>query len=362
MRIALISTPFVAVPPRDYGGTELVVHELAEGLSARGHDVTVFATGDSRTSARLRALYPTAQWPPNATTDLNHVTWALREVLNGNFDIVHAHSATVLAAARLLGDIRLVYTLHHARDDTLSAFYRYFPEVQYVAISADQRRREVPLPRVEVIHHGLDVVKYESAPQPADYVAFVGRFAPVKGLHIAIDVAAAAGVRIRVAGEVHPVDAAFGAAEILPRLDQPHVTYLHVIGMEVKRPLLRDARALLSPIEWNEPFGLILIEAMLSGCPVIAFPRGSVPELVEPGVTGFVVSSAEEMTALIRPGSRLDGFDRVACRARAVERFSRERMVEAHQRLYRQVLAGVAHSARRTARLENARMIKAASR
>lgn len=355
MRIALISTPFLAVPPNGYGGTELVVHELAEGLVRRGHAVTVFATGDSQTSARLRFLFPRAQWPPALLPDLDHVSWALREVAAGDFDVVHAHSAVALALGRLLPRQPIVYTLHHERDESLSAFYRHFPEVHYIAISEDQRRREIPLPRVVVIHHGLDPAKYQWRRRPGDYVAFVGRFARVKGPHTAIDVAQAAGVPIRIAGDVHVVDRAFGDREVLPRLDLPHVQHLGVIDLAVKALLLRDARALLAPIEWNEPFGLILIEAMLSGCPVVAFPRGSVPELVEPGVTGFIVRDARQMADLIRPGGVLDDFDRERCRARAVERFSRDRMVEAHEALFervvvRQELRGAVSPAARASR------------
>src|SRR5919108_5128235 len=153
MKIALVSTPFLAVPPRDYGGTELVVSELAEGLREHGHQVTVFATGDSRTSAALESLYPDPQWPPGVLADLNHVSWALQRVARARYDVVHAHSAVALAMTRLVPDLPLVYTLHHERDEQLSAFYRYFPDVWYVAISEDQKGREISLPYVDVIHH-----------------------------------------------------------------------------------------------------------------------------------------------------------------------------------------------------------------
>jgi glycosyltransferase involved in cell wall biosynthesis len=340
VRIAMISTPFLAVPPRDYGGTELVVHELVEGLVERGHDVTLFATGDSRTRGELRSLYPQAHWPPGPLADLNHVSWALQAVARDRFDVVHTHSALALALRRLLPGIRLVYTLHHARDEQLSAFYRYYRDAQYIAISEDQRSREIPLPHCEVIHHGLDASLYQVRSEPGDYVAFVGRLAQVKGPHTAIDAAGRAGTPIRVAGEVHEVDGAFGEREVMPRLTLPHVSYLGTIGMGVKVPLLRDARALLAPIEWNEPFGLILIEAMLSGCPVVAYPRGSVPELVEPGVTGFIVHDEAELAEAIRPGGPIDGFDRAACRERAMARFSRDHMMDNHERLYRRLALG----------------------
>src|SRR5688572_10819956 len=157
MRIALISTPFVSVPPSLYGGTELIVSELAEGLVRRGHHVELLATGDSTTSAALRSLYREAQWPPMMLADLNHVSWAMQQIRQrGPFDVIHAHSAVALACARLLPDVPMVYTLHHARDEELSAFYRYFADPTYNAISEDQRRREVPLCHVHTIHHGLD--------------------------------------------------------------------------------------------------------------------------------------------------------------------------------------------------------------
>jgi glycosyltransferase involved in cell wall biosynthesis len=340
MKIAMVSTPFLPVPPRDYGGTELVVHELVEGLVGRGHEVTLFATGDSHTSGELRSLFPAAQWPPDTLNDLDHVSWAVRQVINDEFEVIHAHSAVALALRRIMRHPPLVYTIHHARNEQLSAFYRNCHDAVFVAISHDQARRELPLPRLTVIHHGLDPSRFVCAPRSADYVCFVSRLAEVKGPHTAIDVSARAGVPIRVAGAVHPPDQRFADLELSDRLSLPHVTYLGSIGLDVKIPLLRDARALLAPIQWDEPFGLVLIEAMLSGCPVVAFPEGSVPELVDVGVTGFIARDADEMTAIIRPGGPLDQFDRQRCRMRAIERFSRERMVEEHERLYLRLSTG----------------------
>jgi glycosyltransferase involved in cell wall biosynthesis len=347
MRIAMISTPFVPVPPRDYGGTELVVHDLVEGLLDRGHDVTLFATGDSRTRATLRSLYRSAQWPPEPFTDLNHISWAMRRAAAGEYDLIHANSPAALALQRLVPRIPLVYTMHHAYEPPLSEYYRHFPDAAFVAISGDQRRRETGVHRCAVIHHGLDPDRYEWTEHPAPYVCFVGRFAREKGLHTAIDAAALAGVPICVAGQVHPRDLDYGRAEVEPRLRHPHVTFLGCVGTGQKVPLLRDARALLSPIEWNEPFGLILIEAMLSGCPVVAFRQGSVPELIEHGVTGFIAGSPEELRQLIRPGGPVDGLDRARIRAHAVGRFSRERMAADYERLYHAVAAEAASTSRR---------------
>lgn len=339
MRIALISTPYLAVPPRLYGGTELVVYELAEGLVRLGHHVELFATGDSRTSAQLRFLYQQGQWPPEMLADLNHVSWALQQInQRGPFDVIHAHSAVALACARLVPTMPMVYTIHHARDEQLSAFYRYCQEPYYVAISEDQRRRETCLRNVHVIHHGLNPSRYECVPKLlGDYVCFIGRYSRVKGPHTAIDVAREAGVRIRMAGEVHPPDEGWAERELRPRLAQCHVVNLGPVGSAAKVPLLAQARALLAPIEWNEPFGLILIESMLSGCPVVAFGMGSVPELIEDGLTGFIATSAEHMVELLRPGGAVDRIDRVKCRERAVERFSADRMVADHVALYQRV-------------------------
>jgi glycosyltransferase involved in cell wall biosynthesis len=342
MRLAVVSTPFVSVPPKTYGGTELVVHELVEGLSARGHQVTLFATGDSLTSARLRAIYDEPCWPPELMQDINHVSWAMACIAREPFDLIHAHSAVALAFARLIPDIPIVYTLHHVRDEPLTTFYQNFPESYYVAISEDQARREEPLPRLTVIHHGLNPEHYQWQERAADYVCFIGRFSEIKGPHTAMDAAEIAGVPIQVAGEAHPPDREFAEREVFPRMQKPHVSYVGCIGMEEKVPFFRDARALLVPIEWNEPFGLVMIEAMLSGCPIVAFPRGSVPELVDEGITGFIVRDRAEMAELIRPGGALDDHDRRRCRQRAVERFASSRMVERHERLFQRILNSTA--------------------
>jgi glycosyltransferase involved in cell wall biosynthesis len=340
MKIAMISTPFLRVPPRDYGGTELVVHELVEGLVRRGHEVTLFATGDSLTEGTLRWRYPTGQWPPDLMTELDHVSWAMEEVSRDAFDVVHAHSASALAFRGLVPRCPMAYTLHHARDQRLSSFYHHHHNAYFVAISDDQARREMPLPRLTVIHHGMNPADFQAVPVPSEYVCFIGRLAEVKGPATAIDIARAARLPIKVAGTVHPPDRGYVELELTHRLAQPHVTFLGPVGLEAKSALLQSARALLAPITWDEPFGLIAIEAMLSGCPVVGFPRGSLPELVEQGVTGYLARDEEEMAELIKPGGPIGGFDRLRCRARAIERFSSARMVADYERLYAMMLAG----------------------
>lgn len=311
-----------------------MIAELSEGLIQRGHDVTLFATGNSTTRTALRYLYDEAQWPPNYLQDINHVSWAMQQVYADDFDVVHAHSVGAVAFSRFATKPPLVYTLHHSRDEELSRFYSFFPDVHFVAISHDQALREPCITRLWVVHHGLDPAKYESRARAGDYVCFVARFASMKGPHTAIDVAEDAGTPIRIAGEVHQIDTDFYECELGPRLRKSHVTMLGSIGMAEKVPLLRDARALLAPVEWDEPFGLALVEAMLSGCPVVAFSRGSVPELVEPGVTGFIARDRREMRDIIRPGGPLDNFDRARCREYAAEHFGRERMVSDYESVY----------------------------
>ena len=339
LRIAMISTPFLPVPPRDYGGTELVVHELVEGLLERGHQVTLFATGDSRTRATLRALFAEAAWPPDPYAEVDHVSWALRQVMQGGFDLVHTHSPSALAVGRLAPGLPMVYTIHHRQEPELSRYYAHFPEVDFVAISRDQCRRETGPDWCTVVHHGLDPARYQWTERPADYLCFVGRLAPEKGPLTAIEVATRAVAPLRLAGSIHPCDLSYVEAKVRPRFADPGVTWLGPIGMDRKVPLLRDARALLSPIEWNEPFGLILIEAMLSGCPVVAFGRGSVPELVQPGVTGFIAASEDEMVDLVRPGGPVDALDRCRIREAAARRFGRARMVADYERVYQAAVA-----------------------
>lgn len=340
MRIAVVSTPFVPVPPRDYGGTELVLGELTTGLVRRGHEVTLYATGDSESTAKVRALYREAVWPPRPLQESNHASWALREAVTRGAEVIHVNSASALAFTRFIPDIPLVYTIHHDRDESASAYYRHFPDVHYVAISRDQAAREIELPRLAVVRHGLDPAKYEWTKTPGDALFFIGRFAPYKGVHTAIDVAERVGRRIRVAGTVDADARAFGEHEVRPRLRLRHVRYAGAVGMREKVKLLRGARALVAPITWNEPFGLVFIEAMLSGCPVVAYPRGSVPELVDDGVTGFIAGDERELAAVVRPGGPIDRFDRERCRARAVERFGAMRMVRDYERVYHRARQG----------------------
>jgi glycosyltransferase involved in cell wall biosynthesis len=335
VRIALVSTPFVAVPPRAYGGTELIVYELARGLRRAGHDVTLFATGDSE-GPGVRWLYERAVWPPEPRVDALHCRAAAREIARDEFDLVHAHSPGFLDAAAELST-PIVYTVHHVRDEELQRTYLGHPLVQYVAISARQAQLSPGLAN-HVVHHGLDPEAFPAGRGESDRALFIGRLSWCKGPDVAVAASRQAGVELIVAGELHHEreDPPGWAAEVDRLLSQPGVRRVGPVGGERKQRLLGSARALVMPIRWEEPFGLVMIEAMLSGTPVIAFPRGAAPEVVEEGVTGFLVNDAAEMAdALLRAGE----LDRDACRRRARERFSSARMVRDYLRVYRAAIA-----------------------
>ncbi len=340
MRIALVSSCAVSVPPRAYGGTELVVAELAKNLTRLGHDVTTFATGDSEPAGKLDYRFERPIWPPFESAEMRHAAYSWKKITTapGGFDIVHTHQAPSLAFASLAPSIRTVYTVHHCRDERLIELYRDFPDATYVGISRRQAELAPEVPMDEIILHGLDPDLYEAGRGDGGYVAFLGRFAHEKGPHFAIDAARRAGVTLRMGGGVHPPDRPYFESEVRPRMEDGKggIEWLGELSHVPKLSLLGGARAMIFPIDWEEPFGLVMIEAMLVGTPVIAFRRGSVPEVVEDGVTGFVVRDVAEMAERIR---QLDSFDRVRCRERARERWSSLRMAREHVALYERVLS-----------------------
>ncbi|HEY2746965.1 MAG TPA: glycosyltransferase family 4 protein [Polyangia bacterium] len=341
----MVSTPFVSVPPPRYGGTELIVAELVTGLAAAGHEVTLFAPGDSHVrGCELRPRFARASWPPAPYVELAHAGHAVEEILADarSFDVVHTHAPSLLAFARML-DAPVVYTVHHADGadyQKLAPIYER-SRVHFVAISERQRALMPALADASVIHHGLDAAGSRLGAGNGGYCAFLGRLARDKGPHVAIDAARAARVPIRVAGAPHEHDHEYFEREIGARLCASGVTAVGELGGADKRAFLAAARALLFPVDWEEPFGLVMIEAMLAGTPVLAFARGSVPEIVDDGVTGFICRDADDMAKRLRALSTDGGFDRAACRARALERWTSARMVRDYVALYERVHAWV---------------------
>ncbi len=340
MRIALMSTSALSTPPKKYGGTELVVAELAKGLLHLGHEVTVYATGDSGTSGTLRHLYERPVWPPNDLAEGRHSTFAWQDIARdpAGYDVVHVHHAAALPARPNIS-IATVATVHHFRVDAMVTHYLQYPDVAYVALSDMQAVLMPEIPWAQTIHHGLDPSLYAAGRGGGGYVAFLGRFAAEKAPHLAIDAARSAGVPIRLGGtpQEYPEARAYFDRELRPRLRKraDDVLLCGELAHGPKVRLLQEARALLFPIQWDEPFGLVMIESMLVGTPVIAFARGSAPEVIEEGVTGYVVHTTGQMAERIH---QLDRIDRARCRARAQERWSALRMARAYAELYTRVM------------------------
>lgn len=337
MRIALIAPSFAPVPPRGLGGPGLVVAELASALSAQGHDVTTFATGESRPAGRLRAHFERACWPPDPYADLVQAHFACREIRRSvpSFDVVHTHVPAALPFARFI-DAPTICTVHHERVSGMESYYREFADVWYVMGSALQASHYEGVPRVRVVHHGLDPERYRPGEGAGGYVAFVGKLAKQSAPHVAVDAARAAGVPLVVAGQADWPDQEYYQDELEPRLSLHGVQSVADVGHAKRVDLLGGARALLLPLEGDEPMGLVIVEAMLCGTPVIASGHGVARELIDVGVTGFLAEGAEAMADAIR---RVASLDRAAVRTRAIERFSTTRMAAAYLEVYADAIA-----------------------
>lgn len=338
MRIAQISPLHESVPPKYYGGTERVVSYLTEELVRLGHEVTLFASGDSVTRAALKSQTPRAlRLNPACIDPLAHHVRMLERVFREaeDFDILHFHLDYLhFPMARLVG--RPTLTTQHGRLDIpdLVPLYREFTDMRLVSISNYQRR---PLPFanwVATVYHGLPRHLYRFHPEPGEYLAFLGRISPEKRVDRAIEIAVRCDLPLRIAAKVDKVDEAYYHEQIKPLLKHPLVTYLGEIGEQEKDDFLGGAMALLFPIDWPEPFGLVMVEALAYGTPVIAFRNGSVPEVLEDGKTGFIVNSVDEAVAAVRKLNRLSRRD---CRKAFETRFTAERMARDYLKIYYQL-------------------------
>ncbi len=329
MKIAQVAPLYESVPPKYYGGTERIVSYLTEELVRRGHEVTLFASGDSQTRAHLEA-------PCTQSLRLNE-DCLIPEVYNllmlehvfkdpHRFDVIHFHIDYVHFPLSRRHRIPHVTTLHGRLDFAdLVPLYRTYPEVPVVSISNAQRASLPWLNWQQTIYHGLPDDLYTFREQPGDYLAFVGRICPEKRVDRAVEIARRTGMPLKVAAKVDPVDRQYFKDEIAPLFEDPLVEYIGEVGEGEKDELLGNAYALLFPIDWPEPFGLVMIEAFACGTPVIAYPHGSVPEIMEDGASGFIVNDLDEAVRAVEQAATLD---RARCRRYFEERFTDAKMTE----------------------------------
>jgi glycosyltransferase involved in cell wall biosynthesis len=335
MKIAQVAPLFESVPPIAYGGTERVVSYLTEALVELGHDVTLFASGDSRTRARLIPVVEhSLRLDPREPDWLIWHTVMLDQVFAqaSEFDVIHFHVDFLHYPLERYCSTPCLTTLHGRLDlPDLAQLHRRFREQALVSISHSQRQALGGARWLATVHHGLPADLYTLRERPQDYFAFVGRISPEKRVDRAIHIAQTIGTTLRIAAKVDRVDQEYFEREFCLLLDHPQVEFVGEIGDALKNDFIGNARAVLFPIDWPEPFGLVMIEAMACGTPVIAWRCGSVPEVIEPGVSGFIV---DDMAQAIDAARRVDRLDRRVCRASFERRFTARRMASAYLEVY----------------------------
>ncbi len=359
MRIAHIAPPWLPIPPKNYGGTEIVIYNLVEEQVAQGHEVTLLAPADTRTSAKLVSFIPKSlietgtPWQAHLKA-FYHMFKSIEYIKEHDFDIVHTHlsSSSDMYVYPLATSLTtpLVTTLHSRfpfdrvqswTGDADTYYLEWLSAVPMIAIS-ESARAEVPhrLNFIGVVPHGLPMDKFQpTVKQPEDFFVWLGRIIPDKGTHLAIQAAQEAGVPLVIAGTVdrHVSESVnYFEDKIKPHLDGKRVKYIGPVNMEQKIDLLSRARGFLNPIEWEEPFGMVMIEAMAVGCPVISFARGAAPEIVVHNKSGFLAHNVQEMKHFI---TKIDGLDRTAIRAYVEQHFSSKVMAEKYTRYYKKIVA-----------------------
>ncbi|HEY8459541.1 MAG TPA: glycosyltransferase family 4 protein [Blastocatellia bacterium] len=339
MKIAQVSPLYESVPPQRYGGTERVVSYLTEELIRQGHEVTLFASGDSITNAELVACCPRSlRTDPGCIDPLVHHYLMLEKVFSraSEFDLIHFHIDYLHFPLSRRSSAPQLTTLHGRLDlPDLTPLYREFHDMPLVSISDAQRRPLSSAKWVGTVHHGLpeDLFKFHEA--PGEYLAFLGRISPEKRVDRAIKIARRAGMPLKIAAKVDKADRDYFEAVIKPMLDHSLIEFIGEVGGKEKEEFLGNAYALLFPIDWPEPFGLVMIEAMACGTPVIAWPHGSVPEIIKDGTAGFIVKEIDEAARTV---ARLTNFDRRRCRKTFERRFTASRMVNDYMNIYERLL------------------------
>ena len=340
MRIALLAPFEEPVPPPKYGGTERVVSSLAEGLVRLGHDVTLLASGDSHTSAHL---VPCVETSLRQYIEKNQRTWyylewrgfhhALQHLRANRYDVVHNHGGWPFLIAGTFTNAPMLTTIHNPVQFNLGvrAIYRQY---SYVSIS-DAERKYLPTLKYEAtVHHGIDVDEFEYNSKPRDYLAFLGRIDPDKGIEQAIEIARASKSKLLIAARIDVHQRHYFRKIIKPLIDGRQIVFIGEVAHAGKVQLLKNARALLSPIQWDEPFGLTNVEAMACGTPVIATARGALPEIVADGETGYLCKTVKQMVTRV---ADVDRLSRRACRKRAERYFSTDCMVKNYVKVYEKV-------------------------
>lgn len=360
MKIAQIAPLWESVPPKMYGGTERIVSYITEELVRQGHDVTLFASGDSQTKARLRSACAQSLRLHSGPMNRDAPLVIMQEEALGaeakHFDIIHSHLDFLSFPMSRRCATPVLTTLHGRLDlPELVPIFEEYADMPIVSISDAQRR---PLPHANwqgTVYHGLPDL-YSFHPNPGSYLAFLGRICPEKRPDHAIEIAKRVGMPLRIAAKVDPVDREYFKTQIAPLLDHPLVEYVGEISDAEKGDFLGDAAAVLCTYDWPEPFGLVLIEALACGTPVLAYRRGSIPEIVEEGVTGFICDNLDEMVAAL---DRLPLIQRQRCRDSFEARFTVQRMAEDYLALYERMVAMPARR-RAVANSRSARAIRRA--
>jgi glycosyltransferase involved in cell wall biosynthesis len=343
LRIAQISPLTEAVPPKLYGGTERVISWLTEELVALGHDVTLFASGDSVTGARLEPMWPTALRLDGSVRDPNALHMSMIEQVARRakeFDLLHFHLDYYPFSVMSRQSTPFLTTLHGRLDlPEHEPVFSTFPTIPLVSISNSQRRPAPNAHWIGTVHHGMPEGLLKPVPADPSYLAFLGRISPEKRVDRAIHIAERCGLALKIAAKVDPADHDYFEEMIKPLLTKPHVEFIGEITDAQKSEFLSRAIALIVPIDWPEPFGLVMIEAMACGAPVVAFNRGAVPELIEEGITGFVVEDETSAVGAVRHLSRLS---RTMIRERFEQRFTARRMARDYLAVYRDLLGAAA--------------------
>lgn len=339
MRIAQLAPLIERVPPKRYGGTERVVHYLTEELVRRGHAVTLFASGDSETKAELIATSSHSLREMHTADETAFTLLNVAKVYKRaeDFDVIHNHSDYYAFAATYSSPTPTVTTFHGAFTLENRNLYEEYNDLNFVSISNNQRRGGPPINWLATIHHGIPTEKFPFGAKPGNYLLYVGRISLEKGTHIAIDVAMAVGLELIIAAKLDKFDVDYFNKYVAPRLSNGKIRWIGEVDEVERNKLMKEALCLLHPITWREPFGLTMVEAMACGCPVVAFKKGSVPEIVADKKTGFIVEKEKEMVRAIK---RIGDISRAECRRHTEKNFNLKRMVDLYEKLYYEIVNG----------------------